>query len=89
MKELLLERRNIDAERGQLCCRYSVLVGEKKAGNFLCEAYGVKIEEEHSGESACFPDLTLSAGEIEKLMETLIRSRVTPTGLKDVIEDWL
>ena len=45
MKELLLERRRIDAERGQLCCRYSVLVGEKKAGNFLCEAYGVKIEE--------------------------------------------
>jgi len=88
MKEMLLDVKTVGDENISLCCRYFVLVGEMQAGVFSCESYGVKIENAETGESASFPDLTLSAEKIDKLMECLIRNRVTPAGLEDVIRDW-
>ena len=49
----------------------------------------MKIEDERTGESAEFPDLTVSVRRIDELMELLVRNGVTPAGLGDVIQDWL
>jgi len=89
MQELLLDTKQVEGEEVSLRCRYIVMVGEKKVGNFFCEAYGVKIVDETTGDSAQFPDLTVSAGRIDELMELLVRNEVTPAGLEDVIADWL
>ncbi len=89
MEEMLLDTRTVEGEEASLRCRYFVLVGEKQVGRFYCEAYGVKIEDERTGESAEFPDLTVSVRRIDELMELLVRNGVTPAGLGDVIQDWL
>lgn len=89
MREMLLETRDVEGEEAVLRCRYYVLVGEKQVGRFFCEAYGVKIEDESTGESAEFPDLTVSAERIDELLTSLIRNEVTPASLEDVIRDWL
>ena len=89
MREMVLDTREMAGEERKLRCKYSVLIGEFPVGNFSCESYGVKVEEEETGEAACFPDLTVSAQRIDELMELLVRNEVTPTGLEDVIADWL
>ena len=89
MVEMLLKTKPIKGETKQLRCRYLLTVGEKRVGRFACEAYGVKIEDELTGESVTVPDLTVSAARIDELMELLIRNEVTPAGLEDVIADWL
>ena len=87
MDELLVECREVAGEERGLRCRYSVLVDTLPVGRFFCEQYGVKIEEE-GGEEVSFSGLTFSAAEIDELIEKLIRYRVTPTGLPDVLCDW-
>ena len=89
MRELLLEDRAIETGQRTLKCRYSILVGEVPVGSFSCESYGVKIEEKTTGETVELPDLTLSTRRIDELMELLMRNGVTPSGLEDVIADWL
>ena len=89
MVEMLLDSKSIEGETKHLRCRYLLTVGEKQVGRFACEAYGVKIEDELTGESVTVPDLTVSAARIDELMELLIRNEVTPAGLEDVIADWL
>lgn len=89
MMEMLLDVKAIKGETKPLRCRYLLTVGEKQVGRFACEAYGVKIEDELTGESVTIPDLTVSAARIDELMELLIRNEVTPAGLEDVIADWL
>ena len=58
-------------------------------GRFSCESYGVKIRDEISGHTAVVPHVTASIPRIDELMELLIRNEVTPTGLRDVLDDWL
>lgn len=89
MRELLLESQEVEGEERKIFCRYFIIIGEKRVGDFSCEAYGVKIVNEETGESAEFPDLTVSAGRIDELMELLVHHGVTPAGLEDVIADWL
>ena len=87
MEEMLVESRDLTTEGQGMRCSYSVLVDTVPVGRFSCEQYGVKIEAER-GETVSFPGLTFSAAEIDELMEKLIRHRVTPTGLADVLCDW-
>ncbi len=70
---------------------YYVLIGEMMvAGGFACESYGVKIVDVgNPGETVSVPDITVSASRIDELMELLTRNSVTPTGLRDVVSDWL
>ena len=89
MREMVLDTREMAGEERKLRCKYSVLIGEFPVGNFSCESYGVKVEEEETGETACFPDLTVSAQRIDELMELLVRNEATPTGLEDILADWL
>lgn len=89
MRELLLESQEVKGEDKRIFCKYFILIGEKRVGDFSCEAYGIKILNELTGESAEFPDLTVSAGRIDELMGIVVRQGVTPAGLEDVIADWL
>ncbi len=78
-----------DEEGGQHCFNYYILIDEiAYAGDLVCENYGVKISVP-GGESASVPDVTLSAGRIEALAALLLRNCVTPSTLRDVVEDWL
>lgn len=89
MREMLLDTKPVEGEQRKLRCRYLLTIGEKQVGRFACEAYGVKIVDELTGESITVPDLTVSASRIDELLELLIRNEVTPAGLEDVLADWL
>lgn len=78
-----------DEEGGRHCFNYYILIDEITcAGGLVCENYGAKISIP-GGESASVPDLTLSAGRIEAFAALLMRNCVTPSTLRDVVEDWL
>ena len=69
---------------------YSILIGEMAVnGQFSCESYGVKVQEQGSGETAEIPNITTSISRIDGLMELLTRNVVTPCTLADVVSDWL
>ena len=89
MRELLVEDRRETGEDGrERRYRYYVLVGEMPLGGLSCESYGVKVVGE-DGEEASVPDITVSAGRIDALLELLSRNSVSPAALRDVIDDWL
>ena len=50
--------------------------------------YGVEIATS-LGERCCVDGVTVSEEEIGCLLERLVRNSVTPTALRDVIDDWL
>ena len=89
MRELLVDDRRETGEDGRECrYRYYILVGEMPLGGLSCESYGVKVVGE-DGEEASVPDITVSAGRIDALLELLSRNSVSPAALRDVIDDWL
>lgn len=53
----------------------------------LLGCYGVEISR--SGEHCRARGLAFSGERVWRLAETLARCTVTPTGLSDVVEDWL
>lgn len=90
MKELLVDSREITDEKGRRrVFDYAILIGEHDAGPFFCESYGVKIAERGSGNVSFVPDVTTRAARIDELMELLVRDRVLPSHLLDVVTDWL
>ena len=54
---------------------------EKNEVYDICLRYGA--------EEIVIPDLALSGKEVRCLLRTMLRCRVTPTAVPDVIEDWL
>ena len=69
------------------CCEASVcyyLVVEETAG---VERYGVQVC--YGDEAETVPDITSSQRQIQALLDTLVRGGVTPTAVRDVVEDWL
>lgn len=90
MQELIVDTQNITGQSGRLYrYTYSILVDEMDVGRFACESYGVKIRDELSGHTAAVTHITTSIPRIDELMDLLIRNEVTPTGLQDVLDDWL
>lgn len=90
MRELLVASECVYGLEGQeRKYTYSILVDEMNVGAFSCESYGVKIAEQATGHTAMVSHVTTSIPRIDELMELLIRNQVTPTGLRDVIDDWL
>ena len=89
MRELIVDTRELRGDAGTYRYTYSILVDEMDAGRFCCESYGVKIRDEDSGQTAAVSHVTTSIPRIDELMDLLIRNGVTPTGLRDVIDDWL
>ena len=67
---------------------YYLTVDQEESPRFICENYGVRIAEE-SGDDACVPAITTSASRIDQLLTLLVDNRVGPSGLADVLNDWL
>lgn len=87
MRELPITTRTAQTEDNhRLMLQYSILVEEMP--NSL-EHYGVRITEWSTAASASALDLTMSVQKIYDLIETLANGTVTPTGLMDVLADWL
>jgi len=61
--------------------RYYLLEEEQEG------SYGVRIEL--GDESASVEGLSPSRRRVEALAEALVRGRVTPVTLRDVVDDWL
>lgn len=72
-----------DAACGQKLIRYYLL--EHTAAGRAC--YGIQVEA--GGEKASVPRITPSQVAVLALAEQLIRGRVTPATVRDVVEDWL
>ena len=71
---------------------YFVLVDEARVGDtFLCESYGVQVSavDAKPPDTCAIPDITTSTQRIDELMELLVTHVVTPSTLRDVVEDWL
>ena len=90
MKELTVAQRQATDETGrEHTYDYAILVGEMPVSSgFSCESYGACIREQ-GGEENRVPNITVSAGRIDELMELLVRNTVTPCTLRDVVDDWL
>lgn len=90
MREMTVAQKQATDELGRAhTYDYAILVGEMPVSSgFSCESYGVGIREQ-GGEEERVPDITVSAGRIDELMELLVRNTVTPCTLRDVVEDWL
>ncbi len=91
MREILMETKSGMGEDGDgLSFDYYLLVDELCLGEDLaCESYGVKVARTGGGEEAQAPNVTASVGRIDALMDLITRNFVTPTTLRDVVEDWL
>lgn len=87
MRELPITTRTIQTEDNRrLTLLYILLVEETAEG---LEKFGVKITKVEDETNATAPNLTMSTQKIYGLIETLARCTVTPTGLMDVLADWL
>ena len=89
MRELFLKTLELSDETGAIrSYDYSILIDEMDVGPYSCESYGIKVAEQGGGQ-ACVENITCSASRIDELCGLLVRSRVTPAGLEDVVSDWL
>lgn len=90
MRELYVETRSMEDELGITHkFDYYVVIGEMPVGGkFTCESYGVKVAEQ-GRDTAVIPNITVSISRIDRLMDVLGRNVVSPTGLDDVVADWL
>lgn len=70
----------------RLMLQYIILVDETPEG---IERYGVKISEMETSDKALVLDLTIKVRNIYALIKKLAVNTVTPTGLMDVLADWL
>ena len=68
--------------------RYVILVDEMTVGEMNCESYGVRVTGS-DGDCAEIPNITVSAGRIDELVDLLRRNQVSPVTLRDVVDDWL
>ncbi len=69
------------------CCGAAVcyyLVAEETAE---VERYGLQVS--CGNETETVADITSSQRQIQALLDTLVRGGVTPTAVRDVVEDWL
>jgi len=90
MMELRMRtREETDMQGHPVSFDYFILVDEVGERGFACESYGVKIAASAGGEEVRVPHITTSVTRIDELIALLTRNFVTPTALRDVIDDWL
>lgn len=86
MREIPYTEKKVPTEEGKvLSLAYFVMADE----SLRPIRYGVKIAEANNGDEAQALDLTTSIKTIYELVEKLAQESVTPTGLPDVMADWL
>lgn len=88
MEIKIAARQCIDQEGNLRNFHYFLTIAQEETPNFFCENYGVHIAEEN-GTEVTVPYITTSARRIDELLTLLVDNRVGPTGLRDVIDDWL
>lgn len=81
MRALLVGRREIQDQPMD----YYLLAEECEN---LCENYGVEISCA-SGEDVAVPGITPSQNKITGLLALLLQHTVTPSALRDIVDDWL
>jgi len=87
--ELKVASRQLQDQNGILhIFHYYLTIDQINVGTFFCENYGVKISEEN-GESTVIPSITVSALRMDELMTLLVDNKVSPSGLTDVVMDWV
>ena len=88
MVEMKIASRSCADDLGrQRTFHYYLTVDQIPVGQFCCEDYGVRIDEE-DGDSASVPSITTSPARIDELMTLLVDNLVVPVSLEDVIDDW-
>ncbi|MGN0985551.1 MAG: DUF6514 family protein [Candidatus Enterenecus sp.] len=89
MRELLFKKLTLEDQSGRAhSYDYYVVIDEMDVGPFACESYGLRVAEE-GGESASVPHITCSIARIDELCGKVTAGGVTPTTLRDVVNDWL
>lgn len=88
MEMKIATRQCTDQTGNQRCFHYYLTIDQEETPRFCCENYGVRIEEEHGGD-ASVPGITTSAKRIDELLTLLVDNQVGPTGLADIVADWL
>ena len=87
--ELRIADRQCRDQEGNLRRFHDFLtIDQEETPHFSCENYGVRVAEEGGGE-ASVAAITTSATRIDELLTLLVDNRVGPTGLADVVADWL
>lgn len=74
---------------GSPLVEYSLIIDEVSVmdGQILCEYYGVQVDL--GLESVQIRHITASQRGIYSLLEKLKNGKVTPTGVHDIVDDWL
>lgn len=87
MRELFVDTcAAVGEDGGAVEYDYFILIEELPGG---LENYGVKITEHGISEGTVVPGVTADFSRINELIAMLTRNVVTPTGLPDVLADWL
>lgn len=88
MELKIADRHCRDQSGNPRCFHYFLTIAQEETPHFSCENYGVRIAEE-GGTETTVSAITTSAARIDELMTLLVDNRVGPSGLADVIADWL
>ena len=80
------EKRMVEAEDGNLMLLFHMQLEKTERGT---NAYSVLVKNECTGECAWISDITENRKEAEELFCRLIQGAVTPTTLRDVVEDFV
>lgn len=87
--ELKIASRQLQDQNGMTHrLHYYLTIDYIHTGAFSCENYGVRITDE-AGQSAAVPSITVSALRMDELMTFLVDKKVGPSGLRDVVLDWI
>ena len=89
MRELLVSSGDAGEDGFRQGCDYYIVIDQMDVdGAFACESYGVRVVGP-GGDEAVIPHITIDIARIDELVELLRRNEVTPTALRDVVDDWL
>lgn len=68
---------------------YALLIEDIEVDGFHCESYGILVCEPNTGEEAAVRHITVNASEALVLLNQVARLAVSPTHLREVVEDYL
>lgn len=68
---------------------YALLIENIEVDGFHCESYGILVCEPNTGEEAAVRHITVNASEALVLLNQVARLAVSPTHLREVVEDYL
>lgn len=89
MRELWFQELTLEDQRGRArSYDYYVVIDEMDVGPFACESYGLRVAERGGG-SAAVPHITCRIDRIDELCGMVTAGGVTPSTLRDVVNDWL